>query len=170
MNDNAIEIDLTIPAAFWPAVGYTGDAQFVAVYWGGGDEAYHDDGRIGATGNWEAYLVLLDHPANRAALSERRWWLGSSEELATHWLVADREHGRAWLMPAADAQQFLARQWPPAPTSETGLSGWDVFQQIIDQMNGAEWQEVKVEWRDVTAAMGRRQERLAALRAALNTN
>ncbi len=46
------------------AIGYSGDARYVAFNWTPfGDEAEYFDGRRSATGNWQAFLAYIQHPA-----------------------------------------------------------------------------------------------------------
>lgn len=100
------------PAEFWPALGYDGDARYVAIWWEpGGDEACWSDGRSSFCGAaWPTYLALLDHnfefdhPAN--------WLLGGSETPATCHLVIDRMTEWAWLVAANEADGVLMLQWP----------------------------------------------------------
>jgi len=115
------------PAEFWPALGYEGEARFVAIWWErGGDEAAWADGRemlVGA--NWPAYQALMAHN-----LMTGRWadeLLGSSEDEATHRLVVDRESGRGWLVAGGEAEWLLREQWPlaevaPLPTED--MQAW----------------------------------------------
>ena len=130
-----------LPDEFWPAFGYEGQAQFVSLFWTPfGDEAIYTDGRIEADGDWVAYLMLLDHPANAELLRYLCWFcqgrgttndlenepcdecdgvgtleynLGSSEFQATHILIADREEGRVYVTPRCAGEQFLREQRPP---------------------------------------------------------
>lgn len=120
---------------FLKALGYKdfkelGIARFVAVSWGAGDEAYHHNGYASATGNFDAFLEyvndetlrpLLGHEGFtaimlggivRTAWLDRRWWLGSSEQPPTHYLVFDRDRSNAYLMPVYHAQKLLRAQWP----------------------------------------------------------
>jgi hypothetical protein len=46
------------------AIGYTGKARFVSFQWTPyGDETEYSDGRVTATGNWQALLAFIHHPA-----------------------------------------------------------------------------------------------------------
>lgn len=104
-------VEFQCPAEFWPALGYEGEARYVAIWWErGGDEASWSDGRdvvIGA--DWMAYQVLLGHNVQLL----RGWLLGSSEHAAEYYLVIDRERERAWLLPPEEAPQVLQLQWTP---------------------------------------------------------
>lgn len=99
------------------AIGYTGDARFVALYWGSGDEVYYDDGRISGTGEWSPYLCFVQHRAIWPALVG--YDFGSSDTPAQHYLVLDRQdHDRIlYAAPEREARIFLGRQWPQ-PTAE----------------------------------------------------
>ena len=86
LNEFKAVVGFVCPAEFWPALGYEGDARYVAVYWEAcGDEAAWCDGRSWFVGaDWPAYVRLIDrnfplgHPA--------RWLLGASDAPATMWL------------------------------------------------------------------------------------
>ena len=96
------------------AIGYTGDARFVSFQWiPYGDEAEYSDGRLSATGNWQAFLAYVQHPAVSQFLSE--YDLGSSDSEATHALILDREKLEVLIAPVKEAQTFLTKQWPPEP-------------------------------------------------------
>jgi len=57
-------LPIPVPPQLETALGYEGDARFVAFYWEpAGDEAMYDDGRISGTGCWTGYLAYVDHPA-----------------------------------------------------------------------------------------------------------
>lgn len=131
-----------LPDEFWPAFGYEGQARFVGLFWTPfGDEAVYTDGRVEATGNYQVYLMLVDHPTNAELLHYPCWLcqgrgttndleneacdecdgvglvaynLGSSELQATHILIADRgEQGRVYVAPMWAGKQFLRGQWSP---------------------------------------------------------
>src|SRR5918992_3269646 len=57
-------LNVPVPPMLAKAIGYKGKARFVSFHWTpSGDEAYYSDGRISATGNWQAYLAYIRHPA-----------------------------------------------------------------------------------------------------------
>jgi hypothetical protein len=50
-------LKVPVPPMLAKAMGYKGDARFVSFQWTPyGDEADYSDGRISATGNWQAFL------------------------------------------------------------------------------------------------------------------
>lgn len=95
------------PPAFWRALGYRGQAQFVALWWEATtDEACWGDGRVTYIGAEPAAFGLLlernfapGHPAH--------WLLGTSGTPATMWLLVERLTGRAWLVAADDGPELL---------------------------------------------------------------
>ncbi len=96
------------------AIGYTGDARYVAFNWTPyGDEAEYFDGRRSATGNWQAFLAYVQHPAISPLLEG--YDMGSSESEATHCLILDREKIELLIGPVKEARVFLTEQWPPEP-------------------------------------------------------
>ena len=101
---------------FLEAVGYPvndSSARYVAVYWGGGDEAYYEDGGRGGTGEWQAYLMYVEHPRIHAWLGSLRYTLGNSDEEATNWLVFDRATSEGRVLPVKEARKLLKEQWVP---------------------------------------------------------
>ncbi len=96
------------------AIGYKGEARFVSFHWTPyGDEAEYSDGRLSATGNWQAFLAYIQHPAVSPLLQDYN--LGSSESEATHALILDRDKLEVMIAPVKEAQTFLREQWPPEP-------------------------------------------------------
>jgi hypothetical protein len=110
-----IPLKAPVPPMLATAIGYTGEARFVAFNWTPyGDEAEYSDGRIiSATGNWHPFLVYIQHPAVSPHL--RGYDLGSSDSEARHALILDRENLELFIAPVREAQAFLMEQWPPQP-------------------------------------------------------
>lgn len=116
--------DFICPESFWGCYGYEGDARYVAIYWvPAGDEAAYHDGRTSLVGaDWIAYLRLLEGNERIGVLSRRQSaTLGSSEEIASHYLVVDREGGKAWIAPVREAHEFVVKQWESEPPSHLQL-------------------------------------------------
>src|SRR5690606_953323 len=99
LNEFRPVVGFACPGEFWAALGYEGDARYVAVWWEmAGDEAAWCDGRSSMVGaDWPAYMKLIDHnfPLGHPA----RWLLGGSDTEATMWLVVDRVTEWGWLAP-----------------------------------------------------------------------
>jgi hypothetical protein len=103
-----------VPPMLATAIGYKGDARFVSFQWTPyGDEAEYSDGRISATGNWQAFLAYIQHPAVSTYLQD--YDLGSSDSEAKHVLILDRERLELTIAPVKEAKRFLTEQWPPQP-------------------------------------------------------
>lgn len=153
------------PAEFWPALGYDGDARYVAIWWEpGGDEACWGDGRSSFCGaNWPAYLALLDHnfefghPAN--------WLLGGSETPATCHLIVDRVTEWAWLVAADQADGVLMLQWPPPDVAVDGLGvlSFDALLALVDTLKARE----PVELAEIERRMAEEFQRYETFTAAL---
>jgi len=131
MNEESNQIRTLLiepPAALAETLGYNGNARSVAFYWGAGDEAYYDDGRLSNQVDWDAYLMFVRHPLIVPELQEYN--LGSSEEEATHWLLLDRENGQITVAPVKLVRQQLLAQWG-TPTHEEMMvvdrEAWDHF-------------------------------------------
>jgi hypothetical protein len=127
LDEYAQVVDFHCPAEFWPALGYTESARFVAIWWErGGDEASWADGRDMVVGaEWPAYQALMGH--NFPPGDFRRYLFGSSEEAADYWLLIDRETERAWMVQADAALQVLRLQWPVyevAPLPSDSMAEW----------------------------------------------
>jgi hypothetical protein len=109
-----------VPPMLATAIGYKGDARYVAFNWTPyGDEAEYFDGRRGGTGNWQAFLAYIQHPAVSPTLEG--YDLGSSDSEAKHCLILDREKGELMIAPVKETQAFLTEQWPPEPPLRMNL-------------------------------------------------
>jgi hypothetical protein len=103
-----------VPPMLAKAIGYTGDARYNGGRGGVcGDEAEYFDGRRSATGNWQAFLAYIQHPAVSPLLE--KYDLGSSDSEAKHCLILDRKKLELLIAPVKEARAFLTEQWPPAP-------------------------------------------------------
>jgi hypothetical protein len=151
-------------------MAYTSDARWAAAYWEpAGDEAEFSDGRLSGTGDWQAFLLVVEYPPNLAILEglNARWQLGSSETPASHWLVVDRPSGAVYLAPLANVHRFLASQWPPPlhwqPTAEEIAAVVERLRQSLANMEPLRAEDFRQEHEA-------HQARLAALQAALHRN
>ena len=107
-------VNIPVPPMLALAIGYKGKAQYVSFQWTPYvDEAEYSDGRLSATGDWQAFLAYVQHPAVSPLLEG--YDLGSSESEAKHALILDREHFQAFIAPVRDAERFLTEQWPHVP-------------------------------------------------------
>jgi hypothetical protein len=107
-------LDIPVPPMLARAIGYKGEARFVSFHWTpAGDEAYYSDGRISATGNWQAYLAYIQHPAVNPYL--KGYDLGSSDGEAKHSLILDQKELSLYIAPVKEAEKFLGEQWPKQP-------------------------------------------------------
>jgi hypothetical protein len=107
-------LHVPVPPILAKAIGYTGRAHYVAFQWTPyGDEAEYSDGRMSATGNWQAFLAYIRHPAVSPSLKD--YDLGSSDSNAKHVLILDQAILEMFIAPVKGAETFLAQQWPPEP-------------------------------------------------------
>ena len=105
-----------VPPMLATAIGYKGAARYVSFQWTPyGDEVDYSDGRLSATGNWQAFLAYIHHPAVSPSLTG--FDFGSSDSEAKHALILDRERLEVLIAPVKDADAFLKHQWPPEPPS-----------------------------------------------------
>lgn len=125
------------PPEFWRALGYTGEARYVACYWEQcGDEAAWADGRESLVGAfWPAYKALFDH--NWSPGHPYHWLMGASDMPALFWLLIDRETADGWIVPAGgEADEILASQWPPveAEAEDVAADGLGVVR-LADELS-----------------------------------
>jgi hypothetical protein len=53
-------LNVPVPPMLTKAIGYRGEARFVSFQWTPyGDETDYSDGRVQATGNWQAFLEAI---------------------------------------------------------------------------------------------------------------
>jgi hypothetical protein len=109
---NLTPLNVPVPPMLAKAIGYTGKARFVSFLWTPyGDEAEYSDGRVTATGNWQAFLAYIQHPAIYPYLQD--YDLGSSETEAKHALLLDLEEFALYIAPVKEVKEFLSHQkWP----------------------------------------------------------
>jgi hypothetical protein len=108
-----------INVPFYPilpaALGYPGNSRFVAFYWTpSGEEVIYDDGKTSGTGDTCSFRVYLCQTP--VAKELKRYNLGDSYQEAEHWLLFDTRDGKAGILPAQSARQFLCRQHPNLTT------------------------------------------------------
>src|ERR671914_2251110 len=110
MNKGAQAVsDLTplkvpVPPMLAKAMGYRGEARFVSLQWTPyGDEADYSDGRGSGTGNWQAFLAFIHHPAVSPQL--KGYDLGSSDSEAKHTLILDQKELALFVAPVREAEK-----------------------------------------------------------------
>jgi hypothetical protein len=107
-------LNVPVPPMLAKAIGYTGKARFVSFQWTPyGDETDYSDGRVSATGNWQAFLAFIHHPA--VSLQLKDYDFGSSDSEATHALILDQKQQAFYVAPVKEAEKFLSEQWPKEP-------------------------------------------------------
>jgi hypothetical protein len=119
-------LNVPVPPMLAKAIGYTGDARFVSFQWTPyGDEADYSDGRGSGTGNWQAFLAFIHHPAVSPLLEG--YDLGSSDSEAKHALILDQEELALFVAPVKEAEKFLSDQWPKEPPIRMSKEEWAAF-------------------------------------------
>jgi hypothetical protein len=102
-----------LPPGFLAAFGYRHGRRFVALFWEpSGDEACYDDGQSYACGccdNW-LFLAFVRRADVRAWLDGNGVNLGSSDEPATHWIIADALTDNLYAAPRREASGIVHRQ------------------------------------------------------------
>ena len=123
---------LLCPPSLEQAIGYEGDARHVAFYWHPNrDTVVHADGRSTGTGDWQPWLLFVNHwktsPFLMGAICpicegvgcadcHRKGFVaakfGDRHLEPEHWLLLDRLE-RSWSMGAVkEVQRFLIEQHP----------------------------------------------------------
>ena len=106
-------LDLPVPPMLEESIGYSGDERYVAFYWTPfGDEVMWDTGYSSATGEWQPWLLFVQHRLIAPALG--LYNLGSSEQEATHSLLLDREERTCAVGLVNDVRAFLHEVNRPA--------------------------------------------------------
>jgi hypothetical protein len=107
-------LHVPVPPLLAKAIGYTGRARHVAFKWTPyGDEAEYFDGLRSATGDWQAFLAYIEHPAIRPSLQD--YDLGSRGREAKHVLILDQAILEMFIAPVRVAMKFLLRQRSAIP-------------------------------------------------------
>jgi hypothetical protein len=107
-------LNVPVPPMLARAIGYAGKARFVSFQWTPyGDETDYSDGRVRATGNWQAFLAYIQHPAISPHLGDYNF--GSSDTEAHHALILDQVKQTVYVAPVKEAERFLSEQWPKEP-------------------------------------------------------
>ena len=162
-------LPVPVPPMFEAALGYDGDARYVAFYWQPtGDEVMYDDGHASGDGDWWAWIEFENH----RAIAPHLWLpcprcegrgttntlendpcdacdgsgllhlnLGSSDFEADHWLILDRQERKFYVAPIVTARRFLQEQWPPPPelTPEEEQAFFEAIQRAVEELNQT-WQ------------------------------
>jgi hypothetical protein len=117
-NDLQLErLSISAPPILCDAIGYRGQARFVAFYWPpGGDELMFTDGNISADGDWYAWLVFVHHWTVAPQLAP--YDFGSSDEEAKHWLLVDRQTNELYIGAPREVCKLLVQQPTQAVTSD----------------------------------------------------
>jgi hypothetical protein len=120
-----------LPRNWERALGYDGEARYVAFYWTPvGDEAMYDDGQVSGDGNWRLFLTLR----HQYPELDQRYNVGDSDVGADYWLLLDRETRDLGVLSKAVAQARLRQQWPAMDLdAELTALDWDVIQEAVQQ-------------------------------------
>jgi hypothetical protein len=111
LDATLVRVSVPVPPMLEAALGYRGDARFVAFSWTPyGDEAEYNDGSSAGTGAWDGFLAFVRHPRIQPAVT--RFHFGSSEQEAQHTLLLDRDKRELFVAPAAHTDELLRHQWP----------------------------------------------------------
>jgi hypothetical protein len=105
------DLPIEVPPMLEDALGYMGEARFVAFFFDASDEVYYADGRVTTCGDWDAYELFVHHPL--IAPHVCGYHLGSAKEPPTHYLLLDRNNRTLLVASVVNAQRLLCEQWQP---------------------------------------------------------
>ncbi len=117
-QEGLIPLPIPVPPSLAGALGYGGEAQYLAIWWeaagweAAGDEPMWSDGRTTTNGWWQGFLAYVQHPRVEPYLAP--YDLGSSEEPAAHYLLLDLVERQAYIGTAGQVTRFL-RDYTPRP-------------------------------------------------------
>jgi hypothetical protein len=152
-----VRLGVPVPPGLSQAVGYRGDARWVAFHWEPcGDESFYDDGRTSGTGSPWAYLAFVRHRAVAQELAP--YDLGSSDSEATECLLLDRGEGVLYVAPVRSARRLLIQQHPPLP--ELTPEDLSALQERLADLS-RQWREERVEVSQADIARAMQEERQA---------
>lgn len=134
------QVQLPVPPMLEAALGYAGEARYVAFYWGAGDEVYWDTGWSSADGEWQGWLAFVRHPRVAPALVP--YHFGDSDTPATHWLVLDRETRTCAIGTPQQAHAWLL--WQNPTPSMPGVIDADSLEHLDFQTFLVSFQKVPV--------------------------
>ncbi len=126
-----ILVDIPVSEIILEALGYRGEARFVGICFGAGDESYADDGRLSMTCDPHAYLAYVRSPACLVLAPHH---LGSSDCPAESWVVLDRRESRAYVAPVAEARRFLREQWQEDATPGPAMLSEEELHVLMDHL------------------------------------
>lgn len=144
-NKQIIVLPVPVPPMLEETCGYTGNARYVALYWGSGDEVYLDDGQLHTTGDRDAYRTFVQHWSAAPVL--QRFDLRSSKEEVMHWLILDRALRRLSIATALVAQNLLQTQWKSAIWEQLEIISFEdmelLIQVLIAQMKAIDNEQIR---------------------------
>ena len=111
-----VKAPFRLPEGWLTAFGYRHGRRFVALFWKPcGDEACFNDGEYYACGmsdNW-LYLDFIRQPQVRAWIDQNGLNLGSSDDSAKDWLIANATTGELFAVPVREAHAVVRAQRLP---------------------------------------------------------
>jgi hypothetical protein len=152
-----VRLSVPVPPRLARAIGYLGEARWVAFHWEPcGDESFYDDGRGSGTGSPWAYLAFVRHPVVAPEIAP--YDLGSSDSEARECLLLDQGEQVLYAAPVRSARRFLAEQHPPLP--ELAAEELSALRDRLDVLS-REWREGRVEVSPAEIARAMQEEKQA---------
>jgi hypothetical protein len=112
-QEGLIPLPIPVPPSLQGALGYGGEARYLAIWWEPADDkAMWSDGRTTTDGWWHGFLAYVQHP--RVEPYVEPYDLGSREEPAAHYLLLDLVDRQAYIGTARQVTRFL-HDYTPRP-------------------------------------------------------
>jgi hypothetical protein len=142
------------------SAGYRGAARHVGFRYDADlDDLLFDDGLgSGNAATW-AWHVYRRHTAVGTLLDGVG--IGLGEWPATHWLLIDREAGRASIAPADEARRFLRQQHPAEP--ELSPEQGEELRRQVEEAVARGWHEVRLDPEEVRRSMQEQRARIGRM-------
>ena len=134
-------LDIPVPDEIFNAVGYNGDARYIALHWTRAtNEAEVTDGQSAHRAPWAVYLTYVRHPRvvrGLALANLTPWDFGSGDSNASRWLVLDRREHTAYAVPVFLAIDFLYKQSQRLSTPQTSPAPPDASVHTLEELRKA---------------------------------
>lgn len=139
------QLPVDVPPRLERALGYPGEANFVAFFYDGGNMAYWIDGKQCFPGDTASYEIFIGHPHVGQYL--KPYVLGNGRNEPLHFLLLDRNERLLYVGRVALVEQILHDQWPkPCKLKTFSKEHWQELTQEMIQRVFRTPQEMLAEW------------------------
>jgi hypothetical protein len=114
LSSGFVRLDLPLPPMLLDAIGYSGAARYVALWWDSkNDRLCMSDGHASSSDSWQAWVDLGSHPLSRSVIPSHL--LGDGGRPATHHLLCDRTDDSLAIGPAHVVMRVVRTQSAEVP-------------------------------------------------------